>query len=379
MIYLDNSATTRPYEDVLQVYTTIARNYFGNPSSLHTLGMESENVLVQAKKRLGAFLHCATDQIVLTSGGTEANALAIHGSVKRKPGAHIITTTVEHASIYENMQLLEQNGYDVTYLQADKYGFITVEQVKKAMQSNTALVSICHVQGELGTIQPIDEIGDFLQHYPQVKYHVDAVQSLLKVPFSINHAKVDLLSLSSHKIHGTKGTGMLYVRNAKSIDSLYRGGEQEQLIRPGTEHVAGAAGFAKALGIGAKKLETEPVRLGNLQKRLFLELKDVDGIRINSPLENVAPHIVNFSIAGLKAEVLVQSLAQKNIYVSTQSACSVKSGKPSRILLGADLSKEIAESAIRISLSFETMEEEIETCIQAIKSIVPKLQEVKSG
>lgn len=378
MIYLDNSSTTRPYQDVLSVYTSIARTYFGNPSSLHTLGMEAEKVLLQAKQRLAAFLRCSKEQIVFTSGGTEANALAIHGSVKRKPKAHIITTTVEHASIYENMQLLEQEGYEVTYLQADEHGFITVEQLKQAMQPNTVLVSLCHVQGELGTIQPIEEIGQFLQTFPQVKFHVDAVQSLLKVSFSIDKAKIDLLSLSSHKIHGTKGTGMLFVRNVNTIDPLYRGGEQEASTRPGTEHVAGAASFAKAVGIGEKKEKTEPLRLAHFQKRLFNELNQIKGIRINSPLEKVAPHIVNFSVEGVKAEVLVQSLSQKNIYVSTQSACSIKTGKPSRILLGSGLKKEVAESAIRISLSYETTEQEIETCIQAMKSIVPVLQEVKA-
>lgn len=376
MIYLDNSATTRPYPEVLALYTKLSNEYFGNPSSLHTLGMEAEKILNQARKKMATFLDCSSNQLIFTSGGTEANALALYGTVKRHSYAHIITTTVEHASVYENLQALQQSGYDVTYLQADQFGRVTVDQVKEAIQPSTVLVSIGHVQGELGTIQPIEEIGKVLQSYPQIKFHVDAVQSLLKVPFSIIEAGIDLMTLSAHKVHGTKGTGLLFSKNPKTLESLTKGGSQEQMLRPGTENTAGIACFAKAISKSAKSAVHEQKRLKQLMMHLRSELEQIKGVRINTPKEGTAPHILNFSIPSVKAEVLVQALGYEKIYVSTQSACSTKTGKPSRILLGCGLDEKRARSSIRISLSFETKKEEIDICIKTLHSIIPKLQEV---
>ncbi|AIC95308.1 cysteine desulfurase family protein [Shouchella lehensis] len=375
MIYLDNSATTKPYPEVLTLYTTISSQYFGNPSSLHSLGMQAEQILNHARKKIAHFLSCQKEQLVFTSGGTEANVFAIKGIVTKEKAAHIITTTVEHASVYETIRHLEEVGHEVTYLQGDAFGRVTVEQVKGAIKKNTVLVSIGHVQGELGTIQPIQELAEMLSAYPRIQFHVDAVQSLLKVSIG-SLAKIDLMTLSSHKIHGTNGTGLLYVKNPSLVKSLLHGGGQEQSLRPGSEHVAGIACFAKALEMGATVAEKEQGRLLSLRNRLVHELEQLPGVFINSAIDTSAPHICNISISKIKAEVLVQSLSQEKIYVSTQSACSTKTGAPSRILLGAGHDRERAETAIRISMSFLTTEKEVTTCIEALKRLVPKLQEV---
>ncbi|MFB4210639.1 cysteine desulfurase family protein [Shouchella sp. JSM 1781072] len=377
MIYLDNSATTRPYKEVLDLYTKISYDYFGNPSSLHSLGMEAEQVMNHARKKIARFLQCRTDQLVFTSGGTEANVLAIRGVVSTSKRSHIITTTVEHASVYENIRQLEKEGHDVTYIQADSFGRVTVKQVEDAIQKNTILVSIGHVQGELGTIQPIEEIAKLILLYPRIHLHVDAVQSLLKIPMDPDIIKsIDFMTLSAHKIHGTKGTGVLYARNPSVLTAVMRGGKQEQALRPGTEHLAGAACFAKALEMGENGAAKNHQRLHSFRDKLHKALASIEGVSINSPEQDGAPHILNMSIPKIKAEVLVQSLSKEGIYVSTQSACSTKTGAPSRILLGAGHDHVRAESAIRVSMSFLTTEEEITTFIQTMKRLVPSLQEV---
>ncbi|MCM3380534.1 cysteine desulfurase family protein [Shouchella clausii] len=376
MIYLDNSATTRPHPDVLALYTKMAADYFGNASSLHTLGMEAEQVLDHARKRFAAYLNCMPNQLIFTSGGTEANAVAIQGTAKKHANGHLITTTVEHASIYENARALEAQGFEVTYVQADEDGRVTSKAIESAIRPNTVLVTLGHVQGELGTIQPIAEIGALLQRYPQIKFHVDAVQSLAKVPFSLKEANIDMLSLSAHKIHGLKGTGLLFVNNPATLESLLYGGGQEQRLRPGTENTAGVAAFAKALGLMESQEQEQQQRLLALNDMLRAKLEQIEGLVVNTPTSGYAPHILNVSIPGIKAEVLVQALGQRQIYVSTQSACSTKTGKPSRVLLGAMKPRTVAESAIRMSFSFATTHEEVEACAEALKQIIPELQEV---
>ncbi|WZX99468.1 cysteine desulfurase family protein [Bacillus sp. FSL W7-1360] len=378
MIYLDNSATTRPYEEVLSLYTKIAREYFGNPSSLHTLGMEAERVLTHARERVAAYLLCQPDELLFTSGGTEANGLVIHGVVqaKQQEQAHIIATTMEHASVYESLKQLEATGVHVTYIAPNADGHMTVEAIEQAIRPETVLVTIGHVQGELGFVQPIAEIGAMLARYPTIRYHVDAVQSLTKVAFSL--VNIDFLTISAHKVHGLKGTGALFVRNRKWLRALYYGGSQEQRLRPGTENVAGAAAFAKAIWQTEARRRVEEGHLQMLQQMLWEGLETISGIVRNTPMTGAAPHILNVSVPGIKAEVLVQALGQEGIYVSTQSACSTKTGKPSRVLLGAGFPLDRANSAIRFSFSYETTTEDIQTCIAVCKRVIPQLIEVIS-
>ncbi|WP_059103790.1 cysteine desulfurase family protein [Shouchella shacheensis] len=378
MIYLDNSATTRPYKEVLETYNKVSTSYFGNPSSLHTLGVEAERVLTKSRETIAKELECPPQGIIFTSGGTESNSLVIQGMVRGRKAKrrHIVTTTVEHASTYENVRALEKEGVEVTYVEVDGEGSVSVEAIEKAIKPHTVLVTIAHVQSELGTIQPIEEIGHLLKGHPTIKFHVDAVQSIGKVFFSISEAHIDFLTLSSHKIHGLKGTGLLYVRDKRLLTSLLRGGEQEQQLRPGTQNVAGAAAMAKALQLTMKQSREGIKQLEANRSLLINELKRVPSCEINSPSTQGAPHIVNFSVRGMKAEVLVQALAAKSIYVSSQSACSSKTMKPSRILIGAGHTEDGASSAIRISFSFETTNEEVIECARALNTTIPELMEV---
>ncbi|MED1600255.1 cysteine desulfurase family protein [Alkalihalophilus marmarensis] len=379
MIYLDNSATTRPHQDVLETYTKVSYDYFGNPSSLHTLGMEAEGLLTKARSAIADQLHVSAKEILFTSGGTEGNNLAIKGTAyhKKSRGRHLITTEVEHASSYETYKELEADGFEVTYLSVDSNGRVSLEDVKKAIRKETILVSIIHVNNETGTIQPIEEIGQLLNHFPQVRFHVDDVQGITKVPLNIKKAKIDLLTASAHKFHGVRGTGMLYVRNGVRLKPQIHGGVQEMEVRSGTEHVAGAVAMARALRMEMEKAQKEKSHLVKLHSKLIHSLPTIDGVTINSPLEKSAPHIINFSVESIKPEVLIQSLSAKKIYVSTKSACSSKLAEPSRVLLAMGKNSTAAGSAIRVSLSYETTEKEIDVFLRELKKIIPTLVGVR--
>lgn len=316
---------------------------------------------------------------MFTSGGTEGNNLAIKGTAyhKKSRGRHLITTEVEHASSYETYKELEADGFEVTYLSVDSNGRVSLEDVKKAIRKETILVSIIHVNNETGTIQPIEEIGQLLSHFPQVRFHVDDVQGITKVPLNIKKAKIDLLTASAHKFHGVRGTGMLYVRNGVRLKPQIHGGVQEMEVRSGTEHVAGAVAMARALRMEMEKAQKEKSHLVKLHSKLIHSLPTIDGVTINSPLEKSAPHIINFSVESIKPEVLIQSLSAKKIYVSTKSACSSKLAEPSRVLLAMGKNSTAAGSAIRVSLSYETTEKEIDVFLRELKKIIPTLVGVR--
>ncbi len=378
MIYLDNSATTRPYDEVLETYLTVAKNYFGNPSSMHQLGMESENVLSRAREVVASLLKVQTKEILFTSGGTEGNNLAIKGIAleHKKRGNHLITSSIEHSSSTEAFKQLEKMGYDVSYLPVDKDGRVSVEELKKEIRSDTILVSLIHVNNETGVIQPIYDIGKLLEKFPKIFFHVDAVQSITKVPLDLQQMRIDLCTISAHKFHGLKGTGVLYIRSGVTLSPLFHGGTQELQMRAGTENVAGIAALVKALRLSLENGERNSGKLQKLKGKLYDALTDINGIQINSNKELSAPHIINFSIENVKPEVVIQSLSKKNIYVSTKSACSSKLAEPSHVLLAMGLSEKRAESAIRISMSFDNQEEDIEQLIYYLQKIVPELLDV---
>ncbi|MFV8827589.1 cysteine desulfurase family protein [Alkalihalobacterium sp. APHAB7] len=379
MIYLDNSATTKPYKEVLETYLTVSEQYFGNPSSLHTLGLEAEKVLTRSREVIAKLLGVKAKEVIFTSGGTEGNNLAIKGvSLEHlSRGKHIITSVVEHASTYETFAELENQGFDVTYLPVNPTGLVSVDDLKKAIRSDTILVSLIHVNNETGAVQPIQEIGEVLKDYPKVLFHVDHVQGITKVPVHLKKHHIDLCTISGHKFHGVKGTGALYVREGITLSPMLHGGVQEARLRAGTENVPGIAALAKALRMTMDKSEKGKSNLIRLQEKAIAGLKEIDGIILNSQSgKGHAPHIVNFSIPGAKPEVVIQSLSHQQIYVSTKSACSSKLSSPSRILLEMGLGHKRAESAIRISFSYETQVEEIDTFIQVMKKEVPKLLQV---
>lgn len=378
MIYFDNSATTKPYKEVLDTFLTVSEKYFGNPSSLHSLGLSSEKVLDKSREIVADLLQVEPKEIIFTSGGTEGNNLAIQGIAykHRQRGNHLITSSIEHSATYETMKRLENEGFEVTYLPVDDKGIVSVEELKKAIRYDTILVSLIHVNNETGSIQPIEEIGEILKNHPKIFYHVDHVQGITKVPLQLKKANIDLCTISGHKFHGLKGTGALYVRSGIRLNPILLGGSQESRFRAGTENVAGAASLAKALKISMEKSESGIKHLTHLRNTLMNELEKVEGVIINTPKDDAAPHIINFSLPNMKPEVVIQALSQKEIYVSTKSACSSKLNEPSRILLEMGLGKTRAASAIRISFHFGNTLEEVAVFLQELKKIVLQLKEV---
>lgn len=367
MIYLDNSATTEPYKEVLETFTTVSEKFYGNPSSLHKTGMEAEQLIERARRLIGNYLGVKPQEIVFTSGGTEGNNLAIKGVAfqYQQRGNHIITTTVEHPSSLEAFRFLETLGFDVTYLPVDENGLVSVQAVKQALRDDTILVSIIHVNNEIGTIQPIEEIGALLKTERKIIFHVDHVQGLTKVPLNIHGANIDLCTVSGHKIHGLKGTGLLYVRERLKLTPLLHGGGQENRYRSGTENVAGIVSLAKAIRLSFEKSNVD--KLYKLKHYVINELEQIDGVILNTPKEHSAPHIVNFSLPRYKPEVLIHALSKKGISLSTKSACSSKQSEASHVILAIGENKERAQSALRISMSFHTEKADCETFIHHLR------------
>jgi cysteine desulfurase len=375
MIYFDNSATTKPYKEVMESFVKVSYDYFANPSSLHKLGGQAESLINQARNQLAQLLNIKPREVYFTSGGTESNNLAIKGSAMmyKNRGNHIISTNIEHPSIRESLEQLKAQGFDITYLPVNSEGRINIEDLKESIREETILVSMIHVNNEVGSIQPIKEVGEILKKHPKIIYHVDHVQGVTKVPLDFHDCGIDLCSISAHKFHGLKGNGLLFIREGLRISPLLTGGNQEWTIRSGTENVAGIVAMAKALRLSTEKMEKELPKVVNVKKIIVEELKKENEIIIHTPSENSAPHILNFSIIGFKSEVVVHALEESNIYVSTTSACSSKIKTVSYTLLGMGVDEEIAKSAIRISLSFENTEEEARKVIKALQQTIQKL------
>ena len=378
MIYFDNSATTRPYKEVIDSFVKVSSEYFGNPSSLHGLGVQAEKLLTQARAQMANLLAVKPAEIYFTSGGTESNNLAIKGTAlfHKNKGRHLILSSVEHPSVRGAMEQLKSEDFDITYLPVDSYGRVSVDDVKASIRKDTILVSVMHVNNEVGTIQPIKEIGKHLKQYPTILFHVDGVQAIGKVPLDLVENGVDLCSFSAHKFHGLKGTGALFIKDGVRLDPLLSGGNQEWQIRSGTENVAGTVAMAKALRMTMEKSESGLKKMERVKSVLRTELEEMDGLTINTPVEHSAPHILNFSIKGIKSEVLIHALEQKGIFLSTTSACSSKKQLPSQTLLAMGVPDELADSAFRISLSYDNTEEEARKVAGAIEDAARQLRKV---
>ncbi|WP_026906477.1 cysteine desulfurase family protein [Paucisalibacillus globulus] len=377
MIYLDNSATTQPHPEVLKSFEQVSTTFFANPSSIHQLGGETEKLLIKSKQQAAMLLNVHEDEIIFTSGGTEGNNIAIKGIALEHQGRgkHIITTEIEHPSVYEGCKSLETLGFEVTYLPVNQDGVVSVEDVEKAIRKDTILISIMHVNNELGSIQPIREIGEISKKNPKLFFHVDNVQGLGKVPLSLDDTGIDLCTMSGHKIHGLKGTGLLYCRRGVKLFPLFHGGEQEFKIRSGTENLAGAVSLVKALRLIKEREDTEAVELRKLSQYLREGLKKIDKVVVNTP-RNAAPHIINFSIPGLKPEVMIHTLGKQGIFISTKSACSSKDLDESRIIKACGYNQSRTKSALRVSLSYDNTEEEIKTFLNKIVEAINQLKEV---
>ncbi len=384
LIYLDNSATTKPYQEVLHTFVKINENLYANPSSIHSFGGKVEKLLHQAREQMASILNVQAQEIFYTSGGTEANNLAIKGAALqyRNRGKHIITSSIEHPSVLHACQQLEELGFSITYLPVNSEGRVSVEDVRNAIRKDTILVSIMHVNNEIGVIQPIKEIGAELQKYPKVLFHVDYVQGCGKVPLNFYEAHIDLCTLSAHKIHGLKGNGLLFKRKGIDISPILTGGDQERSIRSGTENVAGIVAFAKALRIHTEEASRSISHLQMMKEALREKLKQLSSIVIHTPIDGSAPHILNFSVEGFKGEVMVHALENHQIYVSTTSACSSKRSEPSKTLLAMGVPEQLADQSLRISLTFENTLDEIDkfyhALIKEMENLAPTMRRSKS-
>lgn len=363
--YLDNSATTKVSETAAKkVYKMMTENY-GNPSSLHTRGIKAEDELISARYSIAKALGVTSAEIYFTSGGTEANNLAVFGTVNRlkKRGNKIVTTAFEHSSVYESVKHLEENGFQTVYVKPDENGHFSIEDFENAIDKNTILVSVMAVNNELGTILPIERLKKIIEKKQSpALLHCDCVQAFGKIPLKLSKIGVDLASVSGHKVHAPKGTGALFVRKNLHIKPLFFGGEQEKKLRPGTEALPLITGFSQAVK------EFDIIKNYNYIKELNAYAKErlleLDDIVINSP-EDALPYIINFSALGIRSETMLHFLAQKEIYVSSGSACA--KGKPSHVLSAAGLSRERADSALRVSFCELNTKEDIDALISALK------------
>lgn len=380
MIYFDYSATTPVHPEVVRTIQEVLTRYYGNPSSLHGLGVQAELLLSRARQQIADLLQVPKETIIFTSGGTESNNLAIKGTALRwqQRGKHIITTAIEHASVYEPAMQLRQMGFDVTVLPVDQNGQVHPEQVEKAIREDTILVSIMHVNNEIGTIQPIAKIGEMLKQYPKVQFHVDAVQALGKIPVRPQELGLDLMSLAAHKFRGPKGIGILYKRETLDIDPLIAGGGQEGGLRSGTENVPYIVGMAKAMRLAIDEQEKTLAHVRKLKNRLLERLRGLQGVVVNSPVDErlAVPHIVNVSCPGLKSEVIVHALEQRGFYISSRSACSSSEEKPSRVLLAIGASEAQASSGLRISIAKEHTAEDIDRLAAALDEVTKELRSI---
>ncbi len=378
MIYLDNSASTKPHPAVLEAFNKVSERFWANPSSNHQFGGQAEALLAKSRQQIADILGVNASEIIFTSGGTESNNLAIKGVAASfgNRGKHIITSIIEHPSVSKPYAQLEAQGFEVTQLPVDSQGSIAISDLKNAMRDDTILVSIMHVNNEIGSVQPIKEIGAVIQQYPKAFFHVDGIQGFSKVPLDLREAHVDLYSLSAHKFHGLKGTGILFVRDGILLESVLAGGNQERKLRSGTVNVAGAVSIAKAMRIANENADANLGNLTMLRNYFFQELKKIPQIVLNSPEKNGAPQIVNFSVPSLNAEVFVRLLEEKDIYVSSTSACSSKTKAISQVVKSLGHNEKVAASSIRVSLCFDTTKEEIDLVLQAINENIDKLSEV---
>jgi len=377
-VYFDNSATTKPYDEVIEAVSKGMKEYFGNPSSLHKIGMNCEKRLNEAREYFASTIKCNKEEIYFTSGGSEGNNLILKGLLK--PGHHFITTAFEHHSIISTCKQLEEKGVKVTYLDVDSEGRISLEDLEEAITKDTVLVSIMQVNNEIGVIQDIEAIGKLIkERSSRAKFHVDAVQGYGKLPIDVNKSKVDFLTVASHKIHGPKGVGFIYIKKGIILNSLISGGSQEKGIRAGTENLSGIIGFEKAAQMTFEEMESRYDKVLELKKYFVERLNEIKDIRINGEIDGFSPYILNVSFLGVRAEVLLHLLEEQNIYVATGSACTSKSSAAhgSYVIKSLGLSNKEVESAIRFSFSYENTKEEVDYTIDVLKKSLMFLRRVK--
>ncbi|OYT43437.1 MAG: cysteine desulfurase NifS [Candidatus Aenigmarchaeota archaeon ex4484_56] len=373
-IYLDHAATTPTDREVIETMQPCFNKKFGNASSIHYFGREAKEALEKAREIISKKINCEVEELIFTSGGTESNNLALIGTsfANKDKGNHIITSKIEHESILNCCKWLEKQGFEITYLSVDKYGFIDLEELEKAIRKDTILVSIMHANNEIGTIEPIEEIGKICRKY-DVYFHTDACQSFTKVPIDIKKQNIDLMTINSHKIYGPKGIGALYINKDIRTEPLHHGGGHERNLRSGTENIPGIVGFAKAVEIAKEK---DIIYMRKLRDKLIKNILEIPNTKLNGhPIKRLCNN-ANFSFSYVEGESLVLRLDSRGIACSTGSACSSHTLKPSHVLLAIGLKPEEAHSSLRINLGKENTEEEIDYTISSIKEEVENLRKI---
>lgn len=376
-VYMDNSATTKVSNSVLTKVTQAMVEDYGNPSSLHTMGMQAEQYIKGAKTQIAKTLHCQEKEIIFTSCGTESDNLAIIGAAMayQRSGRHLITTKIEHAAVLSPMKYLEEQGFEITYLDVDENGLISLEELKNAIREDTILVSIMYVNNEIGSVMPIREAGKLIKECNKTTlFHVDAIQGYGKFRIIPKQDYIDLLSVSGHKIHGPKGVAFLYVKEKTKLKPQIHGGGHQMGIRSGTENVPGVAGLGQACEDAYTNFDEKTDYLYNLREYFIERLLTIQGVSINGKLtrEN-APHIISVSVPGVRSEVLLHTLEERGIYVSAGSACSSNKPAISATLKAIGLPKEKLESTVRISLGDDNTKEEIDYTIGVLREVIPVL------
>ena len=380
MIYFDNSATTKPYPEALATYTEVATRIWGNPSSLHNLGSQATRILEASRKQIAELIGKKAEEIYFTSGGTEGDNWILKGVAFEKApyGKHIIVSDIEHPAIKESAAWLKTQGFEVDYAPVDARGFVKVDALANLLRPDTTLVSVMAVNNEIGSIQPIHDIAALLEDRPTVSFHVDAVQALAKVATEVYlPERVDFATFSSHKFHGLRGVGFVYIKEGKKITPLLTGGGQEKEMRSTTENVAGIAATAKALRLAMENQVAFASKTQQMKEVIRKELANYPDVTIFSGEDHFAPHILTFGIKGVRGEVVVHAFEEFDIYISTTSACSSKAGKPAGTLIAMGVDKSIAQTAVRLSLDLENDMSQVEQFLTKFKLIYEQTRKVR--
>ena len=380
MIYFDNSATAKPHPEALETYMQVASKILGNPSSLHRLGDQATRILDASRQQIAALIGKKSDEIFFTSGGTEGDNWVIKGVAFEKAqfGKHIIVSAIEHPAAKESALWLKSQGFEVEFAPVDEEGFVNVEALADLIRPDTILISVMAVNNEIGSIQPIQAISELLVDKPTISFHVDAVQALAKIPTEkYLTERVDFATFSSHKFHGVRGVGFVYIKSGKKITPLLTGGGQERDYRSTTENVAGIAATAKALRLSMEKLDIFTSRTGQMKAVIRQSLLDYPDIFVFSDEKDFAPHILTFGIKGVRGEVVVHAFEDYDIFISTTSACSSKAGKPAGTLIAMGVDKDKAQSAVRLSLDLENDMSQVEQFLTKLKLIYNQTRKVR--
>ena len=375
-IYMDHGATTPVDPLVVDAMLPYFTEKFGNASSLHSFGQEAAGALEQARQQIANSIGAKPEEIVFTSGGTESDNLAIKGVAYRnsKKGKHIITSTIEHPAILNTCAYLEKEGFEVTYVAADSDGIIDMDELKKAIRDDTILISVMHANNEIGTIQPISDVSKLAKE-KGIYLHTDAVQSLGKIPVNVDELGVDLLSMSSHKIHGPKGVGALYVRKGTPLQALSQGGSHERRMRAGTENISGIVGFAKAVSLSDERLVDDSKHMTQLRDSLIEKVMDsIDDAALSGHPTKRLPNNINLRFSFIEGESMLLFLDMKGIAISTGSACSSQSLEPSHVLTAIGLRPEDSHGSLRITLGKDNTQEEVDYVVDALVEVVGRLR-----